>query len=152
MHNLFVVYFVNLYMFRAYLGPSSGGNPYVYNNWYLLISLDDCSNPTRTINSHLKRINTNCCIRTVYLLMMEVDTPETCRGWRNILRISCASSWFLCTRLYRDARSTKHGKKFKLVYLKENRKFIFYTCVWKINKFCYLISFLTYCVQVRVLQ
>jgi hypothetical protein len=24
MHNLFLVYFVNLYMFRAYLGPSSG--------------------------------------------------------------------------------------------------------------------------------
>jgi len=25
MHNLLLVYFVNLYMFRAYLGPSSGG-------------------------------------------------------------------------------------------------------------------------------
>ena len=25
MHKLFVVYFVNLYMFRACLGPSSGG-------------------------------------------------------------------------------------------------------------------------------
>jgi len=25
MHNLFLVYFVNLYMFQAYLGPSSGG-------------------------------------------------------------------------------------------------------------------------------
>jgi len=25
MHNLFLVYFVNLYMFRAYLRPSSGG-------------------------------------------------------------------------------------------------------------------------------
>jgi hypothetical protein len=25
MHNLFLVYFVNLYMFRAYLSPSSGG-------------------------------------------------------------------------------------------------------------------------------
>jgi len=25
MHNLFLVYFVNLYVFRAYLGPSSGG-------------------------------------------------------------------------------------------------------------------------------
>jgi len=24
MHNLFLVYFVNFYMFRAYLGPSSG--------------------------------------------------------------------------------------------------------------------------------
>jgi hypothetical protein len=34
MHKLFLVYFVNLYMFRMYLGPSSGGKPYVYNNWY----------------------------------------------------------------------------------------------------------------------
>jgi len=25
MHNLFLVYFVNLYMFRTYLGLSSGG-------------------------------------------------------------------------------------------------------------------------------
>ena len=25
MHNLFLLYFINLYMFRAYLGPSSGG-------------------------------------------------------------------------------------------------------------------------------
>ena len=25
MHNLFLVYFVNRYMFRAYLGSSSGG-------------------------------------------------------------------------------------------------------------------------------
>jgi hypothetical protein len=29
--------------------------------------------------------------------MMGLDTPETCRGWRSILRISCASSWFLFT-------------------------------------------------------
>jgi len=36
MHNLFLVYFVNVYMFRAYLDPSSGGKPYVYNNWDLL--------------------------------------------------------------------------------------------------------------------
>jgi len=35
--------------------------------------------------------------------MMGLDTPETCRGWRNILTISCASSWFLFTRFYRDA-------------------------------------------------
>jgi hypothetical protein len=44
MHNLFLVYFVNLYMFRAYLGSSSGGTVqlYVYNNWYLLFLLDDC--------------------------------------------------------------------------------------------------------------
>ena len=30
---------------------------------------------------------------------MGLDTPETCRGWRNILRISCVSSWFFFTRI-----------------------------------------------------
>jgi hypothetical protein len=49
------------------------------------------------------------CIR-LYLLMMGLDTPETCRSWRNVLRISCASIWFFFTRLYRDARSTKQRK------------------------------------------
>ena len=46
---------------------------YVYNNWYLLFLLDDCllswldcSNPTRTTDSHLTRIiRTNFCIHTV---------------------------------------------------------------------------------------
>ena len=41
MHNLLLVYFVNLYMFQAYLGSSSGGKSYVYNSWYLFF-LDEC--------------------------------------------------------------------------------------------------------------
>jgi hypothetical protein len=54
MHNLFLVYFVNLYMFRAYLGPSSGGTTVC------------SSNLNRTTDSHLQRtISTNCCIHTV---------------------------------------------------------------------------------------
>jgi len=41
--------------------------------------------------------------------MMGLGPAETCRGVRrNILKINCASSCFLFTRLYRDARSTKH--------------------------------------------
>ena len=40
--NLFLVYFVNLYMFRAYLGHHQEVQPYVYNKWYLLFFLDDC--------------------------------------------------------------------------------------------------------------
>jgi hypothetical protein len=39
---------------------------------------------------------------------MGLDRPETCRGWRNTRRISCASSWLFFTRLHRDARWTKH--------------------------------------------
>jgi len=38
MHNLFLVHFVNLYMFRAYLGPSSGGTT-VYIQKLVLIML-----------------------------------------------------------------------------------------------------------------
>jgi len=45
--------------------------------------------------------------------MMGLDMSETCIGWRNILRISCASSWFFFTRLYWDARSTEQKKKIK---------------------------------------
>jgi hypothetical protein len=33
------------------------------------------------------------------LLMMGIDTPEKFKGWRNMLRISCAASWFFFTRL-----------------------------------------------------
>jgi len=39
MHNLFLVYCVNLYMFRAH---HQEVQPYVYKNWYLLFCLDDC--------------------------------------------------------------------------------------------------------------
>jgi len=39
MHNLFLVYFVNLYMFRAYLGPSSEGT---YNRMYTTVGTYYC--------------------------------------------------------------------------------------------------------------
>jgi len=74
MHNLFLVYFVNLYMFRAYLGSSSGGTTICPLCWL------DCSNSTSTTDSYLKRISTNCCI--------------------HILRISCAWSWFFFTHYF----------------------------------------------------
>jgi len=37
MHNLFLVYFVNLHMFRAYLGPSSGGTTVCIKQLVLII-------------------------------------------------------------------------------------------------------------------
>jgi hypothetical protein len=52
----------------------------------------------------------------VHILMMGLDRPETCRCWRNILRICCASSCFSFARLYRDPRSTKQTKKKTRVY------------------------------------
>ena len=51
--------------------PSSGGILYIYENWYVLCFLVDCSSPTWTTHSQLKStICTNCCIYTVYLLTM----------------------------------------------------------------------------------
>jgi hypothetical protein len=38
MHNLFLVYFVNLYMFRVYLGPSSGGTTMCIQQLVLIIA------------------------------------------------------------------------------------------------------------------
>ena len=37
MYNLFLLYFVNLYMFRAYLGPSSGGTTVCMQQLVLII-------------------------------------------------------------------------------------------------------------------
>ena len=51
-------------------------------------------------------ISTKRCVLTLVLYLL--NTPETCRSWRNILRISCASSWFIFTRLYRNTRLTKY--------------------------------------------
>jgi len=86
LRSLFLVYFVHLYMFRWYLGPSSGGTTVCIHQLVLLFFLDDRllswldwnpiqrgqqtviwkSNPTRTTDSHLKRIiSTNCCMHTV---------------------------------------------------------------------------------------
>jgi len=42
MHNLLLVYFVNLYMFRAYLGPSSGATTVCIQQLVLIIVLDGC--------------------------------------------------------------------------------------------------------------
>jgi len=55
-------------MFRAYLGPSSGGTTvYIKQLVFIILVLVGLeSNPTRTTDSHLKRIIiTNCCIHTV---------------------------------------------------------------------------------------
>jgi len=73
MHNLFLIYFVNLYKFQAYLGPSSEGTTVCIQQlvliifiWLTIVLVGSESNPNRTKGSHLKRIiSTNCCIHTV---------------------------------------------------------------------------------------
>ena len=82
MCNLFLVYFFNIYMFQAYLGPSSGGTTICIQQLVLIILF-------RWLSSWLHWI----VYIQLYLLMIGLDMPKTCSGWQNILRISCASSW-----------------------------------------------------------
>ena len=71
MHNLFLVYFVNLYMFRAYLGPSSGGTTaciqqlvlIILFRWLSVVLFGMESNQDSRQSS--KIISTNFCIHTV---------------------------------------------------------------------------------------
>jgi len=106
MHNLFLVYFVNLYMFRVYLGPSTGGTTLCIQQLVLiilfrwlsvvLVGLEQptFSSPTMTIDGHLKRIiSTNCCIHTVVLLD---DGP---RYARNMQRLTKYTKNKLCIKL-----------------------------------------------------
>jgi len=76
--------------------------PYVYNNWYLLFFLDDCllswldcSNPTRTTGSHLKRIisSTPTCSRRTKAHHQEVQ-PYVCNNWYLLFFLDdCLLSW-----------------------------------------------------------
>ena len=83
MHNLFLVYFVNLYMFRAFRGPSSGITTVciqvvliILFRW-LSVVLVGLENPTRATNSHLKRIISTTCIHTV---VRPDDGPRNARN------------------------------------------------------------------------
>jgi len=68
MHNIFLVYFVNPYMFQVYLGPSSGGTTICIQQLELIL-LDDCLSDPIQPGQHTvikKRIiSTSCCIHTV---------------------------------------------------------------------------------------
>ena len=68
MHNLFLVYFVNLYMFRAYLGPSSGGITVCIQQLVLIILFlmtVCCPGWIGSDRQSSKRISSNCCIHMV---------------------------------------------------------------------------------------
>jgi hypothetical protein len=55
MHNLFLVYFFNPYMFRAYLGPSSGGTTVCIQQLVLIILFR--WNQVNQDNRHLSKMN-----------------------------------------------------------------------------------------------
>jgi len=80
----------------------------------------------------LKRIiSTNCCIHTV---VPPDDGPKYARNMYrlNILRISCASSRFSFTQLYRDARSKKHTIKLCKSVFPDNSNNHSH-CIWAAN-------------------
>jgi hypothetical protein len=54
--------------FGCIYSPSSGGTPYIYNNWHLLFLLTDWL---------LSWLGYNSSRTTDYT----INTPETCRGW-----------------------------------------------------------------------
>ena len=95
--------------------------------------------PTRTTDSHLKRIiNTNFVCIWLYLLIMGLDTPETCSVWQNILRITCISSWFSFTRVNTSHFVTDGQRMTQVV-------------ICKITSLkCYRIVLLIYCLQFRI--
>ena len=77
------------------------GTTNIKNSWYILFFLDnyllfwlDCSNPTRTTDSHLKRIIcTNCCIHMV------VPPDDGPRYARNMQRLTKYTKNKLCIKL-----------------------------------------------------
>jgi len=86
MHNSFLVYFLNLYMFRPYLGPSSGGTTICIQQLVLIILFR---------------------LLSVAVVGMEQSNQDNRRNILRIiciLRISCASSWFFITRGYMSIR------------------------------------------------
>ena len=81
----------------------SGGTPYIYNNWHILLFfrwLSVVLAGFRRYNVHLQKlvltvVNIRCTSR-----WWAVHMAEICRGvWWNILKINCASSWFSFTQL-----------------------------------------------------
>jgi len=67
MHNLFLVYFVNLYTFRACLGPSSGG--IINTNCYIHTAVhpDDRLRHARNMYWLMKYTKNKLCIKLVFL-------------------------------------------------------------------------------------
>ena len=102
MHNLFLVYFVNLYMFRVYPDPSSGSTTVCVQQLVLLFFLEDSllswmdwNNTSRTTDSHLKRIiSTNCSINTVVPLD---GRPGYTSNMYRLTKYTKNKLYFLCT-------------------------------------------------------
>jgi hypothetical protein len=76
MHNLFLVYFVKLYMFRTYLGPSSGGTTICIQQLVLIILFRWLSVVLRTTDSQrlTKYTKNKLYIKLVFLHMIRLSS------------------------------------------------------------------------------
>jgi hypothetical protein len=72
MRNLFLVYFVNLYTFRANLGPSSGGTTVYIQHLVLSVVLDGWRLTKYTKNKLVFLYTTHCDILTVKNALVKV--------------------------------------------------------------------------------
>ena len=92
MHKLFLVYFVNLYMFRAYLVPSSGGTA-VCVQQLVLVLFRWLSVVLDGRQSSKKNNKYECCILTV------VPPDDGPRYARNMYRLTKYTMNKLCIKL-----------------------------------------------------
>jgi len=94
MRNYFLVYFVKLYILRAYLNSSSGGTIVCIQQLELIILFRwPFSWLVWATDSHIKRISINCCIHTV------VPPDDGSRYARNMYRLTKYTKNKLCTKL-----------------------------------------------------
>jgi hypothetical protein len=83
--NTFITF---LYMFRALLFPSSGGQLYQYSIWYRHSALGDCSGHMLrkssrnlcTEQSPKESDDVRCCTNTIVLPKISTIVLETCTG------------------------------------------------------------------------
>ena len=92
MHNLFLVYFVNICIFLAYLCPSSGGTTVCIQKLALIILFRWLLSWRR--NSHLKRI-----ISTNYFIHMVVPPDDGHRYAQNMQMLTKYTKNKLCINL-----------------------------------------------------
>jgi hypothetical protein len=123
MHNLFLVYFVILRMFQAYLGLSSGRTTVCIQYLVLIILFRWLSvvlvglELSDQDNSHLKRtISTNCCIHVV---VPPDDKPRYARNMRRMMKYTknklCIKLVFLYVIISRCTVSETYGIVCKLL-------------------------------------
>jgi len=87
LHGVSNIFILILYMFRATLCSSSGGQLYEYNFWYnysVLVALRYAGQDgTLHTGRPLTQTDyTRCCVYTIVLLRMSTELLETCRGFK----------------------------------------------------------------------